>query len=1107
MSRKLLTRATLALGLAVGFAPLASLVFVPVAGAQTVISGDISGTITDPTGAALPGAKVTVKSDATGAVKNVTTGAAGDFRVPLLQPGEYTVTVSASGFQKTQTTARVAIGQISNVSLKLAVASGTQTVQVEANTVPLLQTQNSDLSTTLTEDQVQNMPNPGGDITYPINITQGVVMNTQGGYGNSSAFGLPATSNNFTINGSEDNDPFLNLNNSGPSNMLLGSNDVGEISVVANAYSAQYGSLGGVQENITTRSGSNRFHGNVNYFWSNSDLNANDWFNDNSGTSQSYANANQWAAAVGGPIIKNKAFFFVNYESLRFITAVPSFTVIPNASYQSAVIANLQTANPAEIPFYQKMFALYNNAPGAVSATPYNSYSNSFEGNPRTNLTENLVTARLDANLSANDSMFIHFKWDHGVQPTYTDPISSVFNATSDQPDYEGQLEETHTFSPNLVNQFLAAGSWYSALFVSSDPSAAASAFPFGMLFEDNSFANLGGEDYDWPQGRNVTQYQINDDVSWTHNKHTVKFGFTFKRDDVSDHDMGVITPYALELGPASDGGALSSADDFAQGTLYDGIQNFPQVASEPIALYNLGFYLQDQWKVASNFQVTGGIRIEHNSNPVCQTNCFARFTDSYNNVTADDTTPYNSVIATGLHDAFQHLQVVTIDPRVGFTWSPANRQNMVVRGGFGLFTDSFPGTFADNLLSNVPTSPQYSVGGYQIDPSQTGSFTNALATTNQAFQSGFTGNGSYDSISAADPNFAVPSIFNADKNIHYPTYEEWSLQVQKQLGQHVSFQVGYVGNHGYHEPVVNEGVNISQATSAGNVPFNGLPANPALPEFGNVNEVQSVASSNYNGLVASVKVQSKLITAQANYTYSHALDEISNGGFLPFGESPTTGLSNPYNPINPFDLSQNYGNADYDLRHNFNGNYLINIPKFRGPRVLTADWTLAGTVFWHSGFPFSVTDSTVTSDLNAAGNYGSNSEVLAAVVNPDVNHHCGKSAITSSCFSSSDFADPTAFGQQRRNQFFGPGFFDTDMALMKGFLIPGLHGAQFKVGMQAYNILNHPNFANPNFDYDSGTQFGTITSTVSTPTSVFGSGLGGDSSPRILQMKANITF
>ena len=255
----------------------------------------------DASGAVVPNAHVKATNTGTGAIKEVITGGAGDYRISLLQPGNYTVTANATGFQPQQISLVLNIGQIASQNFKLQIAQGVQTVEVMGAAVPLLQTDTSDMSTTLTTEQIHNLPTPGQDITYPVNITQGVVMNTQGGYGSSSAFGLPATSNNFTVNGAEDNDPFLNLNNSGPSNLLLGANDVDQINVVANAYGAQYGALGGVQENILTRSGTNRFHGNVVYYWTNSDLNANQWFNDNTGTPESYSNANQGAACDRRP--------------------------------------------------------------------------------------------------------------------------------------------------------------------------------------------------------------------------------------------------------------------------------------------------------------------------------------------------------------------------------------------------------------------------------------------------------------------------------------------------------------------------------------------------------------------------------------------------------------------------------------------------------------------------------------------------------------------------------------------------------------------------------------------------------------------------------------
>jgi hypothetical protein len=1129
------------------------------AAAQSLISGDIAGAVTDPSGAAIQGATVTATNTGTGLVKTVQSGGAGDFKIGLLPVGAYTVTITAPNFQTIQQTVNVVIGQTVTVNAALQVAKGATTVEVLGQSVPLLQPENSDISTTLTEEQVQNLPNPGGDITYYIQLTQGVVMNTQMHYGNSSAFGLPATSNNFTVNGAEDNDPFLNLNNSGPSNLLLGSNDVGEVNIVANAYSAQYGALGGVQENITTRSGTNSYHGNIVYYWANSDMEANDWFNDNTGAPEPFANANQWGAGGGGPIKKDKTFFFVNYEGLRFATSPVVPTFLPSAAYESnsagtyatttnsAGESELTVTNPSvlgndgncdnnsswlyangngsECAFYQKAFALYNNAPRASSATGFGTisagtncagydksgkncilattfpasgfYSNYLQEGPRNHLAEVLATARLDQKFGPNDSAFIHYKYDHGVQPTYVDPINPVFNAQSDQPDDEGQLEETHTFTPNLVNQFILSGTWYSAYFLSDNTADALAAFPYDLQFVDGSFSNLANSELAWPEGRDVTQYQINEDLSWTHGKHTLSVGALFKRDDVTDADLGVLTnfPLGAEFGAAE--GPFGGSDLFSSGLMLEGVQNFPLKLRVPIRTYNLGLYAQDQWKLRSNLQFTAGVRLEHNSNPVCVINCFAYLDSSYNSVPDTISTAYNSVLIDNKRDAFTNLQKVTIDPRVGFTFSPPNHDHTVIRGGFGLFTDVFPATIADSLLNNAPLNPEFVNLFSQDDPSQSGYFGNALAATNQAFVSGYSSGGSAKSIGAANSSFTVPNLFNPDANIHYPTYEEWSLQWEQQVGKATSFTIGYVGNHGYHEPVEDNGANMF------GIP--GAPAAATLPEFAEVTEVQSVATSNYNGLLTGVKHESKYATAAINYSWSHSLDEISNGGILPFG-------FNAINPVNPFNLAQyNYGNADYDIRQNMNGNYILKVPYFGGPKLLTDQWQVGGTIFWHSGFPYSVTDDAQASALNSNNDFG---PIYADIVGSP-NRHCGKSATATPCMgpvigkSGSDFTAITGFGDpgyQRRNQFWGPHYFNTDLSLLKGFKVPGLESGLFQIGAQAYNVLNHTNFAQPVFDA-SNPAFGLVQSDVSTPTSVFGAFLGADADPRIIQLKGKFTF
>jgi Carboxypeptidase regulatory-like domain len=1145
------------------------------AAAQSLISGDIAGTVTDPSNAAIQGATVTATNTGTGAVKTVTTGGAGDFKIGLLQPGTYTVNISAPNFQTVQQTVNVVVGQTATANAALPVARGATTVQVLGQAVPLLQTENSDISTTMTEEQVQNLPNPGGDITYYIQLTQGVVMNTQMHYGNSSAFGLPATSNNFTVNGAEDNDPFLNLNNSGPSNLLLGSNDVGEVNIVANAYSAQYGALGGVQENITTRSGTNQFHGDAQYYWANSDMEANDWFNKNTGAPEPFANANQWGVGGGGPIKKDKTFFFANYEGLRFVTSPVDATFLPSALYQSnpggapntttnsageseMIVTNpsvlgadgncdnntsflYANGNGGECAFYKKAFALYNAAPRASSATGFGSvsgttcvaydasgkncifatsfptstfYSNYLQEGPKNHLAEVLATGRLDQKFGANDTAFIHFKYDHGVQPTYVDPIDPVFNAQSDQPDYEGQMEETHTFTPNLVNQFILSGTWYSAYFLSDNEAAAQSAFPYMLDFVDGSFSNLGNAEVDWPEGRDVTQYQVNDDVSWTHGKHTLAVGMLFKRDDVTDADLGILADYPLgaEYGAAE--GPFGGSDLFSAGLMLEGVQNFPQHLKVPIRTYNLGFYGQDQWKIAPNFQVTFGARVEHSSDPVCVINCFAYLNSSYNQIPDTLNTPYNSVLISGKRNAFTDLQKITIDPRVGFTFSPENHNHTVIRGGFGIFTDVFPATIADSLLNNAPLNPEFVNLFSQDDPSQAGFFGNALRATNAAFVSGYASGGSANSIAAANSSFTVPNLFNPDAKIHYPTYEEFSLQWEQQLGNHTSFTVGYVGNHGYHEPVQDNGANMF------GIP--GAPAAPTLPEFAEVTEVQSVASSNYNGILTGVKHESKYVLASINYSWSHALDEVSNGGILPFG-------FNAINPVNPFNLAQyNYGNADYDIRHNMNGNYLIHVPHFGGPKLLTDQWQVGGTIFWHSGFPFSVTDAAQAGGLEGQNDFGPVFADIRTGTNPQMK--CGKAAAKTACMGgpldsttgvSANFTPISGFGDdgpitvngnsynvvyQRRNQFHGPGYFNTDLSLLKGFKVPGLESGLLQVGAQAYNVLNHTNFAQPTFDV-SNPSFGLIQSDVSTPTSVFGAFLGADADPRIIQLKAKLQF
>ena len=351
---------------------LASL-FLVVAGtakAQSIVTGAISGTVTDPSGAVISDANVTLVNEATRESESAVTGTTGSFQFPLLKPGKYTLTVAKSGFRRLLQRPEVLLGQTTTVNAKLEIGEATQTMEV-TETAPLLQTEDGNITSNIDLRTLQNIPNPGGDLSYIAQISPGVTMNTSngGGYGNFTAFGLPATANLFTINGNDYNDPFLNLNNSGASNLLLGSNEVQEVAVVSNGYTGQYGRQAGAQVDYTTKSGSNAFHGDAVYYWNGSALNANDFFLNAGGSPRPFENNNQWAASLGGPIKKNKAFFFLNTEGLRYTFGSSTQVFVPTPALQSYILGtSLPANNPAAVPFYQQMFNLYNNAPGISNA-------------------------------------------------------------------------------------------------------------------------------------------------------------------------------------------------------------------------------------------------------------------------------------------------------------------------------------------------------------------------------------------------------------------------------------------------------------------------------------------------------------------------------------------------------------------------------------------------------------------------------------------------------------------------------------------------------------------------------------------------------------------
>src|SRR6516164_8988769 len=1158
-------------------------------GAQTTTTGAVSGVVQDQTGAIVSDATLTLTSKATGEISTAKSDSSGGYSFSLMRPGEYSLTAEKPGFRRLERNVTIAIGQNFTANLKLEVGNVSEVVQVEA-TLPLLSVENANLATTFDSRQVQNLPNGGNDMTSVAQTAPGVLMNTSsgGGYGNFNAFGLPATANLFTINGNDQNDAYLSLNNSGATNLMLGTNEVQEVAVVSNGYSVQYGRQAGAQVDYATKSGSNQFHGNAAYWYNSGGMNANDFFNNATSTPLPKEVNNQWAWSVGGPIKKDKVFFFVDQEGLRYILATTNQIILPTPAFQQAVIANMAAGNSfvtsASIPFYQNMFNLFNHAPGLNRAQPVtdtidasgnlgcgdlnaDAYgagtgagavmpgfapfggsgpnpvlggNNNGGGTPCAQFyrstvgalsPEWILAAKTDVVFNDANRVSLRFRLDHGTQATYTDAISPVFNATSWQPEYDGQINWSHVFSPTKTNQLIISGLWYSAIF-GPESTAAQATFPGAV--QDVSGANwgnssnaflIGGENNVFPQGRNVSQAQLVDDFTWTMGNHTLKLGTNLRYNKISDHSNSVRTVPRMRI---------FSTTDFVEGLIDQISERHPDLLSTSTGIWSMGFYGMDEWRVNSNLKLTLGLRFDHNSNAACYQNCISRMPTAFPDVNHDVTVPFNQLFVNGLSNAFPNIQAVSVQPRLGFAWTPNTKftkpGTTVLRGGVGLFSDLYPGTLIDSYMHNAMALRQYTISSAPpLSPAEPGNAYESQRVCDSIFTGVVAAGGTradyLTQAAAAGLPCAVPDYNSVGNRVINPTYVQWNLQLQQALGAKTMVSFNYVGNHGYNMFTNNAWANsaapVPNLTCPGPphpqsllntcVPFVGLPAARPDTRVGNVFNLTNDGIANYNGFTASITQRAtRGLTFTFNYTYSHTSDMVSNGGTgLPYSINDSV-----VSLVDPTCLSCNYGNADYDVRHNISANYVWQLPfKFSNKMVetLAGGWQISGTIFWRQGLPFSVTDGLVPGQGNSIRN--SVNGIFLATPTGAFPTNCGTSASntystgnTQPCLSPSNFLGTRAESQFSgvRNIFRGPGYFNSDFSVLKNFHLTERY--VFAIGANMYNVLNHPNFGNPVGDITSG-QFGQIINTNEPPTSPYGAFVGSAVSGRQIQVTARFTF
>jgi hypothetical protein len=1110
---------------------------------QSITTGDAVGVITDSSGAVVPGATVTLKSAETGETRTVTANAQGQYRFPLLKPGDFVITAASKGLKSNINKITVQVGQEAEVNISMN-AQGTNTIIEVTSEAALVQAENANLETNFNQKQVMDLPMAGGDITTLAMTVPGIRVNVTGGTSNMNANGIPGASILYTLNGMDQNDPANNYNNSGASNNLLGQNGVAEAAVIMNAYSPQYGRMAGAQVNIVGISGTNQFHGNLFYNFNNQDMNANAFFNNATNTRRGRSDAHQFGGRIGGPILKNKLFAFYDNENLRYVLPAAGVISLPSPQLQAYTLAHVPAAS---LPLYQDYFNLTSGSPGINRAVPVTNGggplqdgnghlgcgSGTFTGTPTgsggifgvntpcavafgTNNTEinteQQYTVRVDYNISNSQKFFARLENDHGIQATGTSPINPLYNSVSNQPSWQGSLNHTYVITPTLVNNVVGSVLWYTALFGVADFAKTQALMPDSIAITDSgSGANLGGFATvgagAFPNGRNVGHIQFADDLSWTKGRHAIKagFGYTYDKYTYSSIASGAFLG-AYSLNDLADfaNGKLNSNPAGPGGSLFN--QSYPKYGALHFRYPGVGLYISDEWAVSKNIKLTYGMRLEKGFNPTCNETCFVLTNAVFGSsgYQGGASVPYNSTIQTK-SNLFYNVESVVPEPRFGVAWKPFGNDKTVVRGGIGLFTtvppDSIGGTFA-NQIPNKFAPGGLNFGNVGLASDSTSSAFAGQASAN-AFFSGFGAGYTLAQIKNAvlPATFGTPSITTSPSTFYGPHDIEWSFEIQHALTSHNMLTASYVGNHGYD---LSETVNAnayaavnSTFTSRYGATYGGLPTAAPDTRFVQVTQYHTNGVSNYNSLSLTYRHTSSFgLTSQIHYTWSHTLGTVAYE--------------------NPLNLQGSYGNLGFDNRHQVAGDLLWSpTHKFQNKAVgmLASGWIFGTKLYIYSGAPFTPTDSKISTQVNSAG--GIVTPIADLLVSSALGANCGKAAVNAPCLPKTDFAtyDPSSkvgtpiqmdWGNISPGQFRGPGYFDIDTNIARNFRIH--EKMVFNLGLQAYNMLNHANFANPSGTLSSNS-FAQITATLGPPTSIYGTGQGAAVSGRLMVVTGTFTF
>ncbi len=1065
--------------------------------AQT-FRGTILGTVTDASGAVVSGAKVTVKNTGTGLERSTETSGDGSYSLPELPIGTYTVTVTQSGFQTfiaTGVTVDVAAERRVDASLKTGEVS--TKVEVSADQLPLVETTTNTLGGVLTAQTVQDMPVNGRDYTKLIYLNPGVsgspdqISDSPGSFGEFSMNGARGRSNNYLLDGTDMNDGYRNdpaINQAGvfgtPST-ILPIDAVAEVNVLSN-FEAEYGRNAGAVVNIVTKSGTNKIHGSAADYFRNSALDARNYFNVASQPKAPFHN-NQYGASLGGPIVKDKTFFYLDYEGQQEPVGVVTVAAVPTGTAADGSLSPSDATNPV----IQALLGrhpwpapnLGNPNPGVVSMNGTASVIS-----PSFNRLTSFI-AKIDQNFNPSNILTGRYFFGDSVQSfplalTATGGQLPGFNTFTPTRVQLISISYTHTFGSNKVNElrygwnrfaegFFPADQGFHpssiGLCAAQDPSLCNGTSPFdsGMPIISisgggSSVAQLGATS-SVPRHRYDSNNQIIDNFSWKLGKHDVKFGADFHRTSVQQY-FDKYFRGKLSFDGSTTGNPLG---DFLAGAVDGGFQYFGNSTRHTFE-NSFGLYLQDSFRLTPRVTLNYGLRYDYFGVVREKNNLLSNIT---NLDPVNDTYTMTQVGQPGLGSLY-NPDKKDFAPRVSAAWDVTGKGKTVVRAGWGMFFDAFS---QDMVLGHLPYSPYF-------DPGPAYNNTNNPAA-NPILSTGVVGG----TIAAGVPVYAATTTcgyecdaFAIDRNIKMPYMENYNLNIQQQLNSHTVLQVGYVGSQGHRlwrffdisQPSQAQitasdcpnGIATCATTGAITGDY-GVPRNYGGNPYGAFYILQenSTGKSNYNALQASLRVTGwHGITSIANYVWSRSMDNSSDGeDFVPNAAQPNDS-NNP---------QLEYGPSNFNIPKRFTWNFSYELPKMGGNwQKLKNGWGMNSILTLQDGQPFQF-------NYNFEGDYsgGGNGFDRPDVVGPikynakDPYNFVDLSSFAIPCTiganaatgSSSDCIPGTRhYGNMGRNSLMGPSFKEWNLALYKTTALT--EGVTMQLRADFFNFLNHPNFANP---------------------------------------------